>query len=293
MTGASFIMLPANPNLNMKNLLYFVILTLVINTSCAQKNGYTTFSSHYPEQPKIIKMEKELEEISGISYNPLDSTVYAISDDKGSLYKVSISDGRIISKSKFYEAKNFEDLVIVGDSCYALNSNGNIVSFNYKSGNATNAVMHKITEGGKNEFEILYFDRASNNLILICKGCERDKKSAVSTFAYNLSTGTYSNGAFTLDARDILKKAIVEKNRFKPSAAAIHPITGELYIISSVNKLLVVTSPDGKLKQSYSLDIKLFKQPEGILFTPAGDMLISNEAAKKGSANILYYKYSQ
>ena len=54
-----------------------------------------------------------------------------------------------------------------------------------------------------------------------------------------------------------------------------------------------MTNTNGTLKQVYPLNAQLFKQPEGIAFTPSGDMLISNEAAGKGAANILYYKYSK
>jgi len=276
-------------------LLMLLLSMLAIASSCAQKkSAKTTFPPHYSAEPIILKMEKDLEEISGLSFDPSDySAVYAISDDKGSLYKVLLSDGKIVSKLKFHDQKNFEDLAIVGDSCYVLNSNGNIVSFNYKINEVKNAVMHHIREKGKNEFEILYRDKAaSSKLILICKGCERDKKKEVSTFSYDIATGIYTDGPFILDAKDILKKSLVEKNRFKPSAAVIHPITGELYIVSSINKLLVITDTKGNLKQVYPLDEQLFKQPEGIAFTRSGDMLISNETAGKGAANILIYKYS-
>jgi hypothetical protein len=37
----------------------------------------------------------------------------------------------------------------------------------------------------------------------------------------------------------------------------------------------------------------LFKQPEGITFTPKGDMIISNEAADRGVAEILLFKYNK
>ncbi len=96
-------------------LLLLLLFVLTIVSFCAQKkSGTSAFSSHYPAEPTIFQMEKDLEEISCISYQPSDNTVYAISDDKGSLYKVSLSDGKIISKLKFYDTKNFEDLAIVG-----------------------------------------------------------------------------------------------------------------------------------------------------------------------------------
>ncbi len=153
--------------------------------------------------------------------------------------------------------------------------------------------MHHFPEKGKNELEILYRDKTANKLMLICKSCQRDKKKEVSTFSYDIATGTYTDGTFSLDATEVLEKSLVEKNRFKPSAAAIHPVTGDLYIVSSINKLLVMTDTQGAIKKAYLLNIKLFKQPEGIAFTPSGDMPISNEAAGKGAANILYYRYSK
>jgi hypothetical protein len=53
---------------------------------------------------------------------------------------------------------------------------------------------------------------------------------------------------------------------------------------------LVTADRKGNIKKMYELDPKLFKQPEGITFTPTGDLLISNEAALTGSANILIFK---
>ena len=48
-----------------------------------------------------------------------------------------------------------------------------------------------------------------------------------------------------------------------------------------------------KIKEAYQLDPVVFKQPEGITFTPWGDMLISNEAADVGAPNILIFKYKK
>jgi uncharacterized protein YjiK len=278
--------------MNTSSLLCLCLFILIF--SCAQeKKGNTTFPPHYATEPTVANLEKGLEEISGLSFDATTNSVYAICDDKASLYELSVPDGKVIRKLKFYEGKDYEDLAIVGDTCYVLNSTGNILSFNYRNGDVADAVVHEIPEGGKNELEILYRDKGTKNLILICKDCQRDTKKEVSTFIYNTATGHYADGPFSLDAKGLIEKSEVEKKRFKPSAAAVHPITGELYIISSINQLLVVTSLQGVVKQTYTLDPGLFKHPEGIAFTPSGDMIISNEHGDKGSATLLYYKYSK
>lgn len=271
-----------------------VLFLLMIAFACTQKKkGNTTFPPRYSTEPIVLDLEKGMEEISGLHFNSGDNSLYAICDDKGTLYKLSVTDGKILDKLKFYEGKDIEDLVMVGDSCYVLNSNGNILSFNYKDSVVREPIMHHIPEKGKNEFETLYRDKSPGKLELICKECDRDKKKENSSFLFDIGSGSYSDGSIALDVDQILSKSKEkEEKRFKPSAAAIHPVSGELYIISSVNKLLVVASPEGVLKEAYPLDVKLFKQPEGISFTTSGDMLISNESAGKGAATLLYYKYS-
>jgi uncharacterized protein YjiK len=277
----------------MSRVLLHLLFLLTVASSCAQKKSNITIAPHYSAKPIVLSINKELDEISGLSFDGSDySAVYAISDDKGSLYKISLTDGKIISAIKFDKQKNFEDLVIIGDTCYVLNSNGNISSFNYKTVDAKHILVHHNPESGKNEFEILYAGESTSRLILICKSCERDNKKKVTTYYYDIAQGKFSVGPYTLDATKILKRASIEKNHFKPSAAAIHPISGQVYIVSSVNKLLVITDTRGAIKGVYPLNGKLFKQPEGIAFTASGDMLISNESAGNGPANILIYKYS-
>jgi uncharacterized protein YjiK len=89
-----------------------------------------------------------------------------------------------------------------------------------------------------------------------------------------------------LSVMNIMGKAKID---IRPSAAAIHPKTGDLYIISSQDKLLIIMK-DGVVKASYKLPKKTFRQPEGLTFAPNGDMYISNEAAE-AIANILAFRY--
>ena len=75
--------------------------------------------------------------------------------------------------------------------------------------------------------------------------------------------------------------------KLRPSAAAINPVTNEVYVLASLNHLLLVTDRKGKLVSTYELDPDIYPQPEGIAFTPWGDLIITNEFVENGSANIL------
>ncbi len=79
---------------------------------------------------------------------------------------------------------------------------------------------------------------------------------------------------------------------FQPSAIAIHPITGNLYILASVGKSLAVFSKQGKMLSLVRLNSKIHAQPEGICFSPDGTLYIVNEG-KDGKGIILKFEQNR
>jgi uncharacterized protein YjiK len=253
---------------------------------------YTSPPGYDLNKPSKYNLRTELDEISGLEYYPKDTSVFAISDDKGSLYKIHLTGQFQIERWKFSKGKDFEDIVLHDSIFYVLSSKGEVNAFKFKLANEIVLDNYKLDVQGKNEFEILYFDKTSDKLVMICKDCEADPKQAVTAFSFNPHSRTFSDTPyFTINASDIAEKMSEDKVKFKPSAANIHPITHELFIISSVNKALVVADSIGQIKSVYPLDPNIYKQPEGLTFTPTGDLIISNEAAEVGPANILIFKY--
>jgi hypothetical protein len=53
---------------------------------------------------------------------------------------------------------------------------------------------------------------------------------------------------------------------------------------------LIIADKNGNIKNTYALNPSIYKQPEGLAFTPGGDLLISNESNKQSSADILVIK---
>ena len=126
---------------------------------------------------------------------------------------------------------------------------------------------------------------------MICKDCEDDKKSTVSAWTFDPSNDTYTPSQFSINVKTIAEKLGEEKIKLKPSAAAINPVTKDVWILASLNQLLIVTDRKGNTKNVYTLDPVIFNQPEGITFTPWGDLLISNEAGDKyEAASLLIFK---
>jgi uncharacterized protein YjiK len=80
--------------------------------------------------------------------------------------------------------------------------------------------------------------------------------------------------------------------KFEPSAAAIHPVSKRLFVLSSAGQLLVVTDTRGQVIEAYTLNPDLYPQAEGIAFAPNGDMYITNEG-KYGKPTLYYFPFQQ
>lgn len=275
-----------------KILLVFLLLFFF---SCTQKKetaSYPSLPGYDLTNPAMIHLKTNLDEISGIAYYPKDTSVFAVDDEEGVLYKIFIRKQVQVTKWKFSGKGDYEDIVLHDSTFYALQSNGNIKIFTFLSKDSLRFAESAIPISGNNEFETLYYDQNLHKIILMCKDCESDKKGTTSAYALDPHNYTFSDTPFfSINADDFNEELGIDNMKFLPSAAAVHPLTKDVYIISSENKALAIANHYGKVKDVYELDPRLFKQPEGITFTPAGDLIVSNEAADMGAPNILIFKY--
>ena len=143
------------------------------------------------------------------------------------------------------------------------------------------------------EFETLFYNPVIDRLEMMCKNCEDDKKKTITIFTFNTSTNQFADSPTVINVSSIFKEMNEKPFHIKASGAAIHPFTGDIYVLSSVNKLLVILDKYHQVKSSYPLNPKLFKQPEGITFSENGTLIISNESAKAGPANLLLFRYKK
>ncbi|RYZ54750.1 MAG: hypothetical protein EOP49_04435 [Sphingobacteriales bacterium] len=281
---------------NRKSNLLFLYLAVIcwIIAGCDEINRkkYDSPPGYDMNEPIIVKLPTELDEISGVAYYPKDTSVFAITDEVGWLYKIFLNRTNQIQKWQFSDVGDYEDLVLLDSNFYVLKSVGDVTAFRFMAGDTLALQTYPSTLGSGNEFEILYFDDHFKKLMMICKDCESDKKKHLSSFSFDPWSLQFDNNAFVIDVTRIAAMAGETKMKFKPSAATINPITGDVFIISAINKILVVADRQGNAKQVYRVDPGMFKQPEGICFMTDGTMIISNEFADVGVANLLIFPYN-
>ena len=282
-------------NRNLIIVLFFLAKFPSFHGCTSNKNKINLPCKEYDlNNPYILKLKDALSEISGINFYPKDSSVFAISDENGNLYKIYLNKNLLTAKWKFDKKQDFEDVCLHDSTFYVLGSNGNIETLNFSQKGDTIFNRKSIfpeENKKRNEFESMYYDEQYKGLVMICKDCEDDKKNKVSAWNFDPASDTYTPSQFSIDVKTIAEKTGNKKIKFKPSAAAINPLTNDVWILASTNQLLIVTDRKGHTKEVYTLNPVMFTQPEGITFTPWGDMIISNEAGDKyDTATLLIFK---
>jgi uncharacterized protein YjiK len=277
-----------------------IILSAFVNIlafqgCAANKNKVSSSPKDYDlNSPAILYLNDALAEISGIYFYQKDSSVFAISDESGYLFKIHLNKNFITQRWKFDKTRDFEDLFFKDNIFYILESNGDIHTFQFSPRGdtiTTQTTLFPKDEKGKNEFESFYYDSARKSFVMICKDCKSDKKNTVSAWAYDPGSNSFTSSVYTINVDLIAAKIGDKKLKFKPSAATINPLTGDLWILSAVNMLLVIADQNGNCKEVFRLNSGIFTQPEGITFTPSGDLIISEEAGSKyNPASLLIFK---
>lgn len=271
----------------------FLVFVLI---SCSdQGKNKTAFASppgYDMNKPEKIKIKESLDEISGIAYSKERNALLAVNDEQGNIFNIDLTNTKNYIFSRFAPPGDYEDLAYTGKEWFVLKSNGDL----YLVKNIfTDSVTHDkfpFPEKG-NEFEGLCYDEASNSIWLLCKSCAADKDSpVVSVYAFDVAARQFKPGvAWQTDVTKIKEQLSLKELSFKPSAIALHPLQQQVYILSGVNKILLITDRNGYIISGYQLNPAYFKQAEGITFADNGDMYISNEATGDAYANIVKFTY--
>ena len=271
----------------------FTILIMII-ASC-QMNGQEKEKVLSPpgydlSTPEKFLMQEDLDEISGIIYVNDPGHIFTLNDEEGKIYSLDLAKPGKLKPFKFTKKGDFEDLCFDGQYWYALKSNGKVLRISGAFTDSFSVKEFDYPEKG-HEYETIFFDPAAKKTVIMCKICPAYINGKIPSYSLDTSNSTFNyEPAYSPDTLTVLNLMGKLKIDIRPSAAAIHPKTGELYIISAQDRLLIIMK-DGIVKASYKLPKKTFRQPEGLTFAPNGDMYISNEAAE-AIANILAFRYN-
>jgi uncharacterized protein YjiK len=268
--------------------------------------------------PKLIgELPSELDEISGLSVDPSHrNELLAIQDEEGKIFRINSKTGALLWAITFWKDGDYEAVEAVGEDIWVAKSTGTL--YHVTNAGKPNQQVEKYNTDltSENDVEGLAYDKLKNRLLLACKKDAKDDgndKNGRYIYAFDLDTKTLSKKpvyAIELEAvknylaacektttHERLCDFFISRDEYDlaPSALAVHPITGQLFLTSSVGKVLMVLNADGRIDYMERLNKKLFAQPEGLAFAEDGTLFISTEKKKAAHARVyrLSYKVSR
>lgn len=288
----------------LKAYIYPLILAFGIFSCDRVQESNIDFPYDLTKEDNNYLLPRILDEISGLAFAG-NNNLYCIQDELGTIFIYSITQKEIISEIVFGGKQDYEGLAKDRNVLYALTSDATI----YKISNPENKnySVQIIKPGLSNNCnaEGITFDKKSSRLIVGCKELVvKDNNGQKSKILFILDSADYkaSNEKSLLIRQKELSELSGTKSRisemlpqmepldFWPSGLAIHPLTGDLYILSARSHQLLIMSGEGKLNTLIDLNPLKFRQAEGITFANDGTLYIANEA-QNGRANIKEFHY--
>lgn len=270
-----------------------VVLAIGVVSLLSFGNGRATEavtrnSSDY-EILKKWDLPKELNEISGISWIG-GNRIACVQDEDGIIFIYNLETSKIENAVSFGSGGDYEGISVIGNDAYVLRSDGVIFEINNFQDKNLKVQKHDTSLQKLKGINIegLSPDPGKNQLLLAIKE-RKEHSNRKEVYAFDLNTKTTGDEPlFIVELSDPIFSNVKGKlkNKFSPGEIAVHPQTGEIYILDGTNPKILITGKDGSLKDLVMLNAGDFGNPEGLTFTPQGDMYISNEA-EGGPANIL------
>lgn len=270
------------------------MIFIALFTQCKAQNQQIAYALDRPDQ--VLNLPDRLLEVSGLT--SIDHQTFAcVQDEKGIVFIYDAKENAIQKEYNFHLDGDYEGITEAHGDMYVLRSDGMLFEItDYK--NPGYEVKKYDTGIPAEDNEGLCFDPQEDRLLIGSKSKptnESKKTSKRVIYGFDLKTHKLSSEpAFEFDVDQLeafaksnkvplpakVKKDGTRKEpklKFKTSAIAIHPVTGELYLLSAKDHFIFVFDREGKLLIMQPLDEKRYNKAEGITFYDNGDMLITNE----------------
>lgn len=294
--------------MSINNSILFSLFTLsLVLTSCetssgAYQQGFSSFPYDLKNPDLNAKLDKDLTETSALSLSSNDELLLTLNDEEGKLFYIRKEDGMIEKKVDFGKKGDYEGVELVNGLVYIIESKGDIHEIGIEGKEKKSDEQYKTFLKTEDDIEGLGYDAEQNQLLLACKSCRKRYDDERVIFGFDLATKELKEEPVRRIHKDSLRQFMRQQTNinfmihkmlaksFAPSAIAIHPITKDWYVLSSVGKMLVVLDTNGSVKYIEKLSPKLVKQPEGLCFDTNGTLYMTSEG-DGGKGRLLRYDF--
>ena len=270
---------------------------LLAGVGCGQEKQTETMHYTSPEgydlnNPEVFGMADELEEVSGIAFaDHIRDTLFAQQDEEGKLF--FFAPGQEKPKEvRFGKDGDYEDIALLGHDVIMLRSDGSLFRFpvGERNGKRIESVEKWKTPFPEGEYESLATGE-DGMLYILCKECKVDRKGEGTTgygFRLTADGDVKQELRYSVSHEQIERYVSLDGKAFRPSAMTWNRDTNEWYVISSINKMLVILDSQWQVKEVHRLDPDRYIQPEGLAFDQSRTLYIASERGKKGKRATVY-----
>jgi uncharacterized protein YjiK len=250
---------------------------------------------------RSFALPHKLREISAIV--AVDATTIAcLQDEKGELFWFDLANGTVRERARFGPDGDYEGLALVGADFWVLRSDGRLLQLRRSDGELE--IARKVTvEAPQKEFEGLAWDAARGVLVVAPKAVSKElgDKDQRPLYAVDPATGTTRAEPYAVLDRDAVLAAAARLHvevptkstrggerpafRLRFSEVAVQPQTGALWLLSGVDRAVIVAERSGEVRGLHFFAASELPQPEGATFLPDGDLAIASEG--DGGAAVL------
>ena len=268
----------------MRNIL-LLFMTLLV-ASCVTE---TKISEHTQELLsldliKVINLDAELSELSGIDLKSNANLFVAIEDESGVLYYID-QNGKTLKKEDFFKSGDYEGIAILNDTSFIVRSDG-VIFKSYLSSKGNHKVKKYLTPlTDNNDIEGLAVHHSKEKLILLCKkniSLNETPRSnhEIGWYEWDLATETLSENPTIL--------TLPSGWELNPSSLHYDTQDSLYYLLCSKPNLLLTIDPQYKIESMYQYDQNLLPQAEAI--TTVEDQIIIGSENKNNAPKICIFK---
>ena len=234
-----------------------------------------------------------LREVSGIAIGG-PSTVLCVQDELGVVFEYDLINEAISGMLRFTDIGDFEDVALHGNVITVLRSDGKLYQLDRYSGRVLDERLYPLPSLNYEGIE-----QVGEDILLIGKEAPI-AGPATTRLIHRMRTDHAPALWRTIGTEEVAQLFATAYPQLAhhglqvhPSALAIPPRTGELYVLSASDRLLAIYGET--LRAVVPLPAERFYKPEGLDFFPNGDLLISSEGDKKGlmPGTIMRFSYQE
>lgn len=284
-------------------ILILKIYLLLLGSVCEARNNYSisalipaSVDSLVPDSANdVVKITRTwelpltLQKISAIDYLDKDRIV-CLQEEVGSIFIYNLDTKTIEKEVPFGPPGDYQGIALVKNHAYVVSSDGRIFEILGYRKDKPHIKEYGTHLSVKEKADGICYDRKNNRLLIAIRGNEEDNQNYKGIYSFSLSRKMMPvKPAILIDLKDeVFSKYQVKKLQavFLPSDLHINPVNGKLYIVDGErSQMLVMRGSD--IQQLMELNKTKFTQPQGICFTPSGELYIANKGSRESPGTLM------